>query len=142
MKKEDLFQGAIVLARKYAFKKRARCKIIDVGRSHSVVQDQRGYKFVTEQKDLRPAKITPKSLIGLGFKSKVTYCNLYGVNRSEKGAFCLQYIYNGPEDIRIALKGGCKLWSSNVMFDDRCNISKMHSVSYIHQVQKIINQQK
>lgn len=141
MKKEELFEGAIVLARSSIYERRSRWKVLEVGDSLVKIKKD-NLTMYTGIRHLRPARITPKSLMELGFKSKVTYCNLYGVMRSEKGAFCLQYIYDGPEDIRITLKGDCKLWSSNVMFDDRCNISKMHSVSYIHEVQKIIKNQQ
>lgn len=133
MKKEDLFQGAIVLARKYAFKKRARCKVIEVGRSHSVVQNQRGYKFVTEQKDLRPAKITRKALVELGFKEREISC----IRRIKPA--CTEYMYlsgdNWPPAPRIILKDECDQWGPTRMFGG----FGVHLVSYIHEVQKILN---
>lgn len=137
MKKDDLFQGAIVLARKYAFKKRTRCKIIEVGRSHSMVQNQRGYKFVTEQKDLRPAKITRKSLIGLGFKEVATYCAMHGTRTSSDGKpYCLLYRYAGSKDFDITLKGDCSFWDHNMILGNYGT----GEISYIHEIQRIINQ--
>lgn len=141
MKKDDLFQGAIVLARKYAFKKRTRCKIIEVGRSHSVVQNQRGYKFVTEQKDLRPAKITRNALKEIGFEERETRCH-----RRIKPV-CIEYVYPNkdawPEDAwpwapRIIMNDECDQWGPTRIFGGL----GIHKVSYIHEVQRVINKIK
>lgn len=70
MKQEDLFKGAIVLARKNNYDKRSRCKVMVVGVEVATIQDKHGCKFVTRQSDLRPAKINRKALEELGFKEE------------------------------------------------------------------------
>ena len=63
MKEEDIFKGAVVLARKRNYDKRSRCKILVVGVELVTVQNKNGCKFVTRKSDLRPAKITRNALM-------------------------------------------------------------------------------
>lgn len=133
--KKDLFKGEIVLARKRNCDKRVRCKIVVVGVEVVTVQNN-DCKFVTRKSDLRPAKITRKALKELGFKEEKTYCSLHRARTSSDGKpYCLQYKYAGPEDISVILKGDCSFWDHNMTFG-RYGTSE---ISYIHEVQKVIN---
>ena len=141
MKQDYLFEGAIVLARQCRDedhgKRRSRCKIIVLGSGFATMQDQYGRKFVTRKSDIRPAKITRKNLEKLGFKEEKTYCPLHRARTSlDEKPYCLQYKYAGPEDISVVLKGGCSLWDHNMTFG-RYGMSE---ISYIHEVQKVINE--
>lgn len=132
MKEEDIFKGAVVLARKRNCDKRSRCKIIVVGVEVVTVQNN-GSKFVTRKSDLRPAKITRKALEELGFKEEKTYCSQNLARTSSDGKpYCLQYKYAGPEYISVVLKGDCSFWDHNMTFG-RYGTSE---ISYIHEVQK------
>ena len=132
MKEEDIFKGAIVLARKRNCDKRSRCKILVVGVEVVTVQGN-GCKFVTRKSDLRPAKITRNSLMELGFKEEKTYCSLHRAKTSSDGKpYCLQYKYAGPEDISVILKGDCSFWDHNMTFG-RYGTSE---ISYTHEVQR------
>lgn len=136
MKQEDLFKGAIVLARKNNYDKRSRCKVMVVGVEVATIQDKHGCKFVTRQSDLRPAKINRKALEELGFKEEKTYCSLHRARTSSDGKpYCLQYKYAGPEDISVILKGDCNFWDHNMTFG-RYGTSE---ISYIHEAQRVIN---
>jgi len=142
MKREELFEGAIVLAKSCVYDRRSRWKVLEV-RDTIVKVKKDNISMYTGFKHLRPASITPKALMELGFEKKQTPCIMYGKRESDKGAsFCYQYVHKGPEDVRIALKGECKLWHQNVVFYDLCNISKVEKVSYIHEVQKILSNQQ
>lgn len=132
MKEEDIFKGAVVLARKRNCDKRSRYKILVIGVEVVTVQGN-GSKFVTRKSDLRPAKITRNSLKELGFKEEKTYCSLHRARTSSDGKpYCLQYKYAGPEDISVILKGDCSFWDHNMTFG-RHGTSE---ISYIHEVQR------
>lgn len=138
MKQDSLFEGAIVLARSCRDeehgKRRSRCKIIVLGSAFATMQDQCGRKFVTRKSDIRPAKITRNSLKELGFIEKETTCP-----RRVKKA-CLEYMYPDGNELpwapRIILKDECDQWGPTRMFGGL----GVHQVSYIHEVQRIINQ--
>lgn len=134
--KEDLFKEEVVLARKRNYDRRSKCRILVIGVEVVTVQDKSGCKFVTRKSDLRPAKITRKALEELGFREEKTYCSLHRARTSSDGKpYCLQYKYAGPEDISVILKGDCSFWDHNMTFG-RYETSK---ISYIHEVQKVIN---
>ena len=133
MKEEDIFKGAVVLARKCNYDKRSRCKILVVGVEVVTVQNKSGCKFVTRKSDLRPAKITRNALMGLGFKEEKTYCSLHSERKSsDEKPYCLQYKYAGPEDISIILKRDCNFWGHNMTFGHYGT----NEISYIHEVQR------
>ena len=132
MKEEDIFKGAVVLARKSNCDKRSRCKILVVGVEVVTVQSN-DCKFVTRKSDLRPAKITRNSLIELGFKEEKTYCPLHNARTSSDGKpYCLQYKYVGQGNISVVLKGDCSFWDHNMAFG-RYRTSE---IAYIHEVQR------
>ena len=138
MKEEDIFKGEVVLARRYKDGKRTRCKILVIGVEVVTVQGN-GNKFITRKSDLRPAKITRKSLMELGFKEEKTYCSLHRARKSSDGkSYCLQYKYVGQGNISVILKGDCSFWNHNMTFGDY-GTSK---ISYIHEVQRVINKNK
>lgn len=135
MKEEDLFKGEIVLARKSNCDKRSRCKILLVGIKVVTVQGN-GSKFVARKSDLRPAKITRNALMELGFKEEKIYCSLNRARTSLDGRpYCIQYKYAGQGDISIVLKGECRFRDHNMKFG-RYGMSE---ISYIHEVQRVIN---
>ena len=76
MKKEELFEGAIVLARRTSTERRSRCRVIEVQAKAlpdleiSTVQDEKGTYFAVRH-DIKPAKITQKSLKKCGFEDPV-----------------------------------------------------------------------
>ena len=78
MRKEELFEGAIVLARPTSFGKRLRCRVVEVQAKAlpslevSTVRDAKG-KFFTMRHDIQPAKITKKSLKECGFVESKCY---------------------------------------------------------------------
>ena len=132
MKEEDIFKGAVVLARKRNCDKRSRCKILVIGVEVVTVQGN-GSKFVTRKSDLRPAKITRNALKELGFIEEETTCV-----RKVKPT-CREYIYPTEKawqwKTRIILKNECDQWGPTRMFGG----PGVHKVSYIHEVQKVIN---
>lgn len=68
MKREELFEGAIVLARRYKSEKRRRCKVVSLGSGPLiVVKFQYGLRTLVSADDIQPAKITKKSLEECGF---------------------------------------------------------------------------
>ena len=69
MKKEELFEGAIVLARRTSTEKRSRCRILEVGDRCAKIR-KGNCTFYTNIKEIQPAKITKKSLEECGFKEK------------------------------------------------------------------------
>lgn len=66
MKKEDIFEGAIVLARSSIYERRSRWKVLEVGDSLVKVKKD-NLTMYTGIRHLRPAKITRKSLKECGF---------------------------------------------------------------------------
>ena len=76
MKKEELFEGAIVLARPTSIGKRSRCRVVEVQAKAlpdlevSLVRDTKG-KFFAMRHDIQPAKITPKALRECGFEDPI-----------------------------------------------------------------------
>ena len=132
MKEEDIFKGAVVLARRYKDEKRSRCKILVIGVEVVTVQGN-GCKFVTRKSDLRPAKITRNALMELGFKEEKTYCSLHRARTSLDGKpYCIQYKYIGQGNISVILKGDCRFWDHNMTFGDYGT----SEISYIHEVQR------
>ena len=132
MKEEDIFKGAVVLARRYKDEKRSRCKILVIGVEVVTVQGN-GCKFVTRKSDLRPAKITRNALMELGFKEEKTYCSLHRARTSSDGKpYCIQYKYIGQGNISVILKGDCRFWDHNMTFGDYGT----SEISYIHEVQR------
>lgn len=133
MKQDSLFTGAIVLARPHNGQKRSRCTIIKAWKSVSTVRDKDGHHFVADNEDIKPAKITRNSLKELGFIERETTCP-----RRVKKA-CTEYMYpNGNELLwapRIILKDECDQWGPTRMFGGL----GIHAVSYIHEVQRILN---
>ena len=135
MKEEDIFKGEVILARKSNYDKRSRCKILAIGVNVVTVQGN-GSKFVARKNDLRPAKITRNSLMELGFKEEKIYCQLnHARTYSDGKQYCLQYKYAGQGNISIILKEDCSFWNRNMKFG-RYGTSE---ISYIHEVQKVIN---
>ena len=133
MKEEDIFKGAVVLARKRNYDKRSRCKILVVGVELVTVQNKSGCKFVTRKSDLRPAKITRNALMELGFKEEKTYCSLHRARTSLDGKpYCIQYKYVEQGNISVILKGDCRFWDHNMTFGDYGT----SEISYIHEVQR------
>ena len=61
MKKEELFEGAIVLARSSVYQKRSRWRILEVGDSIVKIKKD-NLTLYTNIKHLRPAKITLKGV--------------------------------------------------------------------------------
>lgn len=128
MKREELFKGAIVLARRYKDRKRTRCKIIEVRSmtyplmNVSVVQQlDCGINYLAPTEDIRPAKITRKSLKECGFEDPVF--------KNCKGK-CYLYEETG---IQLFLKGSaCGNKVGNVL-----KVQRRHKqVRYMHEVQR------
>ena len=70
MKKEELFPGAIVLARRSVLEKRSRCRVLEVGDQCAKIR-KNNCTFYANIKHLSPAKITPKSLKECGFEDPI-----------------------------------------------------------------------
>ena len=134
MKREDLFEGAIVLARRYKDRKRTRCKIVEV-RSMTyplmnlsvVKQLDCGINYLVQTDDIQPAKITRKSLKECGFEDHVF--------KNCKGK-C--YIYTGT-GIQLLLKdSACGNKTGNVL-----QVPWKHKqVRYMHEVQREVTKLK
>lgn len=135
MKKDDLFVGAVVLAKMHGYDRRSRCKVVRVGPTHSTVKIKHGWEFLVKNEDLKPARITRKALKELGFEETETLCN-------RGKPVCIEYIYQTEDEwswrYRIILKDEC----------DQCGPTRMfggfgiHKVSYVHEVQRVINKFK
>ena len=130
MKKEELFEGAIVLARRYKDRKRTRCKIIEVRSTTyplmnlSVVhQLDIGINYLVPTDDIRPAKITRKSLKECGFEDPIF--------KNCKGK-C--YLYTGTKVHLLLKDSACGNKIGNVL-----QVPWEHKqVRYMHEVQRWI----
>lgn len=126
MKREELFEGAIVLARPTLLEKRSRCRVVEIQAKAlpdlavSTVQDEKR-KFFAMRHDIQPAKITRKSLKECGFEDPVFE------NCKDK---C--YIYTGTR-VQLLLKGSaCGNKTGNVLQVP----GKHKQVRYMHEVQR------
>lgn len=80
MKREDLFESAIVLARQSSNKRRVRCEVVETRcmaypnmNFAEVRRLDSGLVFYASIKDMRPAKITRNSLKECGFIESYCY---------------------------------------------------------------------
>ena len=76
MKREDLFEGAIVLAKELDCKKRTRHEVVEIYETSVKIRSRMKYNsfFYTSIKHLKPAKITLKGAKELGLEESV-WCN-------------------------------------------------------------------
>lgn len=139
MKKEKLFEGAIVLARRTKSERRSRCRVTEVqamaypNLAISTVRDAKG-EFYVARFDIQPAKITRKSLKECGFVE-------YGCLGCETK--CLHY---KGTDVQILLENcycqykvgrpGVVLFSGNARQVPPPR--KSQPLKYMHEVQKEI----
>lgn len=132
MKKEELFEGAIVLARRNLAEKRSRCRIIEVQAKNlpnlavSTVRDTKGAYYVARF-DIRPAKITRESLKECGFEDPVF--------RNCKGK-C--YLYKGTKVHLLLKDSACGNKTGNIL-----QVPWKHKqVRYMHEVQREVTKLK
>ena len=122
MKKKELFEGAIVLARKSIYERRSRCKILEIGdRIVKIERQKDNCIFSTGITYLRPAKITKKSLEECGFvESKCYGC---------KGK-C--FLFKGTRVHLIMKDSNCGFKVGNIL-----QVPWKHKqVRYMHEVQR------
>ena len=76
MKREDLFKGAIVLAKELDCKKRTRHEVIEIYETSVKLRSRMKYNgfFYASIKHLKPAKITLKGVKELGLEESI-WCN-------------------------------------------------------------------
>ena len=122
MKKEELFEGAIVLARKSIYERRSRCKIMEIGdRVVKIERQKDNCIFSTGITYLRPAKITPKALRECGFEDPVF--------RNCKGK-C--FLYTGTKVHLLLKDSACGNKTENIL-----KVPWKHGkVRYMHEVQR------
>lgn len=75
MKKEDLFEGAIVLAKELGCKKRTRHEVVEIYETSVKLRSRMKYNsfFYASTEHLKPAKITLKGVKELGLEESVWY---------------------------------------------------------------------
>lgn len=136
MKREELFEGAIVLAREFGYKKRSRHEIIEIYSTSVKLRSRiKGNSFFfASLTHIRPAKITPMSLKNLDFDWDLSICY------SGRKGLCNQWKYplDDEREVRVTLKEDCNLLGSTVIFCD----GGTHRVSYIHEIQRFISNQQ
>ena len=138
MKRDDLFQSAVVLARsrrdKDMGRKRSRCTVIRTFTSGvSTLTDEAGYLIIADTEDIRPARITKSSLKEIGFVERETICPRRLKPSCHEFVYPLEYPWS--RETRIILKDECDEWGPTRMFGGL----GAHKVSYVHEVQKILN---
>ena len=132
MKREDLFEGAIVLARRYKDRKRTRCKIIEVRSTTyplmnlSVVhQLDIGINYLVPTDDIRPAKITLKGVKELGLEESV-WCN----KESKRHCTPKRACFYADADVKVLLNS-----PFGTLVTDDVNRTEVH---YMHELQREI----
>lgn len=126
MRKEELFEGAIILARRSLAEKRSRCRVIEVQAKAlpdlavSTVRDTKGTYYAMRY-DIQPAKLTKKSLEECGFvESKCYGC---------KGR-C--FLYKGTRVHLLLRDSNCGFKVRNIL-----QVPWRHKqVRYMHEVQR------
>ena len=126
MKKEELFEGAIVLARKSIYERRSRCKILEIGdRIVKIERQKDNCIFSTGITCLRPAKITLKGVRELGLEELV-WCN------RELKRYCM------PQKACFYADAGVKVLVNSPFDTLVTNDINRTEVRYIHELQREI----
>ena len=120
-----------MLARRSKNEKRKRCKIIFTGEKLATVQEfGTGIRFLTEVEDIRPAKITLKSVRILGLEEvKCSNFKRYHCN-PEKACFSIKAGTRLILNAEMAPEG--PMWH---VIADNIDATK---VNYMHEVQLVI----
>lgn len=129
MRKEELFEGAIILARRSLAEKRSRCRVIEVQAKAlpdlavSTVRDAKGVYYAMRY-DIQPAKITRNSLKECGFVEP----KCYGCKGS-----C--FLYKGTRVHLLLRDSNCGFKVGNVL-----QVPWKHKqVRYMHEVQREVS---
>lgn len=124
MKKEELFEGAIVLARRSTYERRSRCRILEIGDKCAKIKKD-NITFYDGIKHLRPAKITLKGVREMEELEELRCSSLkeYICNK-EKVCFSVD------ADIRVILNT-----PMGHLVSDGIDTTKVH---YMHEIQREI----
>ena len=123
MKREDLFEGAIVLAKELDCKKRTRHEVVEIYETSVKLRSRMKYNsfFYARIEHLKPAKITRKSLKECGFEDPIF--------KNCKGK-C--YLYTGTKVHLLLKDSACGNKIGNVL-----QVPWEHKqVRYMHEVQR------
>jgi len=123
MKREDLFEGAIVLAKELDCKKRTRHEVVEIYETSVKLRSRMKYNsfFYASIEHLKPAKITRKSLKECGFEDSIF--------KNCKGK-C--YLYTGTKVHLLLKDSACGNKTENVL-----QVPWEHKqVRYMHEVQR------
>ena len=126
MKKEELFEGAIVLARKSICERRSRCKILKIGdRIVKIERQKDNCIFSTGITYLKPAKITLKGVRELGLEESV-WCNRELKRHCAPKRAC----FYADADVKVLVNS-----PFGTLVTDDVNRTKVH---YMHELQREI----
>lgn len=126
MKREELFEGAIVLSKECNSKKRSRHKVVEVFSTSVKLRSKGKYNsfFYASLAHIRPAKITLKSVRELGLEE--LWCNPKLKSHCTQRRAC----FYADADVKVLVNS-----PFGTLVTDDVNRAKVH---YMHELQREI----
>lgn len=127
MKREDLFEGAIVLAKELDCKKRTKHEVVEIHETSVKLRSRMKYNcfFYASIEHLKPAKITLKGVRELGLEESV-WCN----KESKRHCTPKRACFYADADVKVLLNS-----PFGTLVTDDVNRTEVH---YMHELQREI----
>ena len=127
MRKEELFEGAIVLAKELDCKKRTRHEVVEIYETSVKLRSRMKYNsfFYASIEHLKPAKITLKGVRELGLEESV-WCNRELKRHCQPQRAC----FYADADVKVLVNS-----PFGTLVTDDVNRTEVH---YIHELQREI----
>ena len=127
MKREDLFEGAIVLAKELDYKKRTRHEVVEIYETSVKLRSRMKYNsfFYTSIEHLKPAKRTVKGVKELGVEESA-WCNRELKRHCAPKRAC----FYADADVKVLVNS-----PFDTLVRDDVNRTEVH---YIHELQREI----